>query len=116
MKQIDKLDKYVVAPNVGFYGGYRYIGEDVILCNDHDEDAGQDFMVKQRIENGVLITDLERIYERQNGKKVSENSHQEVELEENQLLVYVEGTGFVIPEYKMCLIEEAVEQYNILKG
>lgn len=116
MKQIDKLEKYVVVPNVRFYGGYRYTGEDVILCNDHDEDTGYDFKVKQKIEKGVLITDLERTYERKNGKKVSENSHQEVELEENQLLVYVEGTGFVIPEYKMCLIEEAMEQYQLLKG
>ena len=115
MKQLEKLEKYVIVPNVGFYGGFIYDGEDIVLCDDHDIDQGQDFKVKQRIENNVLITDSERTYERDNGKKVSEKIHQEVEIEKGQLLVYVEGLGFTISEHKMCLIDEAVELYNILK-
>ena len=110
------MEKYVVVPNVGFYGGYRYDGEDILLCDDHDKDQGYDFKVKQKIEKGVLITDMERTYEMPNGKTVSEVSHQEVELEENQLLVYVEGLGFTVSEHKMCLLDEAIEQYQLLKG
>lgn len=115
MKQLEKLEKYVIVPNVGFYGGFIYDGEDIVLCDDHDIDVGYDFKVKQRIENNVLITDTERTYKRENGKKVSEKIHQEVEIEEGQLLVYVEGLGFTISEHKMCLIDEAMELYNILK-
>lgn len=115
MKKLESLEKYVVVPNVGFYGGFKYDGEDIVLCDDHDVDAGYDFKVKQRIETDVLITDIERSYERKNGKKVTEKSHQEVELEKGQLLVYVEGLGFTIPEYNMCLIDEAIGQYNLLK-
>ncbi len=115
MKKLEKLEKYVVLPNVGFYGGFVYDGEDIILCDDHDTDVGYDFKVKQKIENNVLITDSERTYERDNGKNVTEKIHQEVELEKGQLLVYVEGLGFTISEHPMYLIDEAIEQYKILK-
>lgn len=115
MKQLDNLEKYVIVPNVGFYGGFKYDGEDIMLCEDHDTDEGYDFKVTQKIENNVLITDIERSYERKNGKKVMERSHQEVEIENGQLLVYVQGTGFTIPEYRMCLIDDAIKQYELLK-
>ncbi len=115
MKHLENLEKYVVVPNVGFYGGFRYAGEDIFLCEDHDTDNGYDFKVTQKIEGDVLITDIERIYDRKNGKKVREKSHQEIELEKGQILVYVEGVGFTIPEYRMCLIDKAIEQYELLK-
>lgn len=116
MKQLDSLEKYVVVPNVGFYGGFQYDGEDIMLCDDHDTDEGYDFKVAQKIVGDVLITDIERTYERKNGKKVTEKSHQEVEIEKGQLLVYVQGIGFTIPEYRMCLVDAAIEQYKLLKG
>ena len=116
MKQLEKLEKYVIVPNVGFYGGFVYEGEDIFLCEDHDTDEGYDFRVTQIIRDDVLVTDIERTYERKNGKKVSEISHMEVEIEKGQLLVYVEGTGFTIPEYKMCKVDEAIGQYELLKG
>lgn len=116
MRQLEKLEKYVILPNVGFYGGYVHDGKDIMLCNDHDEDVEYDLKVTQKIVDNVLITDLERKYSIRGSKKVSEVSHQEVELEEGQLLVYVEGTGFTIPEYKMCVVDEAIKQYELLKG
>lgn len=116
MKTLNSLEKYVILPNVGFYGGFEFDGEDIFLCEDHDTDEGYDFKVKQEIKNSTLITDLERTYTRKNGKIVTESSHQEVEIEKGQLLVYVEGTGFTISEYRMCKIDEAIGQYNLLKG
>ena len=115
MKQVDSLEKYVIVPNVGFYGGLVYDGNDISLCDDHDTDDGYDFKVKQQIVNSVLITDLTKEYTRKNGKKVTEVSHQEVEIEKGQLLVYVEGLGFTIPEYRMVKVDEAIQQYELLK-
>ena len=115
MKKIEKLDKYVIVPNVGFYGGFIYDGEDIFLCEDHDEDEGYDFKVKQEIKDNVLITDIEREYTMAKDKMVKETSHLEIEIEKNQLLVYVEGTGYTLPEYRMCKVDEAIEQYKILK-
>lgn len=116
MKTLETLEKYVIVPNVGFYGGYIFDGQDIFLCDDHDVDGDYEFKVTQKIENGTLITDINRMYERKNGKKVTEVSHQEVELEEGTLLVYVQGTGFTIPEYRMCKVDSAIEQYELLKG
>lgn len=116
MKQLENLEKYVIVPNVGFYGGFVYDGEDIFLCDDHDTDIGYDFHVLQSIANNMLITDIEKEYVRPNGKIVKETAHQEVEIEKGQLLVYVEGTGFTISEYRMCLIDDAIKQYELLKG
>lgn len=116
MRKIEHLDKYVVLPNVRFCGGFIYDGKDIFLCEDHDEDEDYDFRVKQEIKNNYLITDIKREYTTAKDKKVKEASHLEVEIEQGQLLVYVEGTGYTLPELKMCKVEEAINQFNILRG
>lgn len=116
MKKIKKLEKYLITPNVNFYGGFIFDGEDIDLCDDRDYEEGYRVHIRQKIENSVLVTRLEKEYERNNGLKVKEKSYMEVELEKGQLLVYVQGTGFVIPEYKLCTVDEAVNLMSILKG
>ena len=115
MKKLTNLDKYVITPNVGFYGGFKFDGEDIFLCDDHDVDEGYDFKVKQEIKNKVLVTDIERMYVLESGRKVYEQSHMEVELEEEMLLVYVEGLGFTIPEHNMCKVEDAIDMFKLLE-
>ena len=115
MKNLTRLDKYVITPNVGFYGGFKYDGEDIHLCNDHDVDEGYDFQVEQHIKDDVLVTDIKREYTLENGRKVKETSHMEVTVEEGQLIVYVEGLGFTIPEHGMCTVKEASELYQLLE-
>jgi len=111
-----KLEKYLITPNVNFYGGFIFDGEDIDLCDDCDYEEGYRVHIRQKIENSVLVTRLEKEYERNNGLKVKEKSYMEVKLEKGQLLVYVQGTGFVIPEYKLCTVDEAVNLMSILKG
>ena len=115
MRQIEKLDKYVVLPNVGFYGGFIYDGEDIFLCEDHDVDEGYDFIVKQEIKDNILYTDLTKEYVVQE-KKVKEVSHIELEVKEGDLIVYVEGLGYTIPEKRLCTIAEAQEIYGLLNN
>ena len=116
MEKIESLDKYVIVPNVRFYGGFIYDGEDIFLCEDHDTDEGYDFKVRQEIKNNYLVTDIEREYTTAKDKTIKETSHLEVEIEKGQLLVYVEGTGYTLPEFRMCKIDEAINQFNILRG
>ena len=130
MEKLEKLEKYVITPNVRFYGGFRYEGRDIELCDDTNKDYVKvqqedesiidkeiaSIRVRQKIINSILITDIEAEREMKNGKKIKEKSHMEIELEENQLLVYVEGQGFVIPEYNMLKIDEAIERYELLKS
>ena len=51
-----------------------------------------------------------------NGKTVKQKEEQDIELAENQLLIYVEGKGFIISEYIMLTIDEAIERYKLLKS
>lgn len=130
MEKLESLEKYVITPNVRFYGGFKFEGRDIELCNDIDKDYIKvkeedgsitdkevaSIRVQQKIINSILITDIDAEREMKNGKKIKEKSHMEIELEVNQLLVYVEGQGFVIPEYNMLKIDEAIERYELLKS
>lgn len=116
MKKLEVLTKYVIVPNVRFYGGFIYDGEDIFLCDDTDEDEDYYIHIKQKIVNNVLITDGEKEYKTLKGKVVKEKWFQEVEIEKNQKLVYIEGQGFTLSEYKLVTIDEAKEVYELLKG
>lgn len=116
MEKLERLEKYVMVPDVGFYGGFVYEGQDMELCDDHDKEGDYECHIKQRIEQDVLYTELTRSYERKGKKRVVEVSHMEVEIEKGELIVYVEGLGFTIPEHKMCKVNEAIELYELLEG
>ena len=117
IKKLESVEKYVITPNVRFYGGYVYNGEDIELCNDKDEEEeGYKIHIQDKIIDGHLIKQVEQEYTMSNGKKVKQKEYQDIELEENQLLIYVEGQGFVISEYKMLTIDEAIEKYKLLKS
>ena len=116
IKKLESLEKYVITPNVRFYGGYVYNGEDIELCDDKDEEEGYKVHIQDKIIGGHLIKQVEQEYTMSNGKKVKQKEYQDIELEENQLLIYAEGQGFVISEYKMLTIDEAIEKYKLLKS
>lgn len=115
MRNLEELEKVVVLPNVDFYGGYKWDGEDIFLCDDCEETEERGIRITQRIESGKLISHVRKHYVLRNEKKVVEDVFKETELEKDQLLVYVPDKGFVIPEYMMCTIDEAIEQYNLLR-
>ncbi len=130
MKELKDLEVYVMMPNVNPYGGYTHTGEDIKLCDDEnveydmiENDKGEKVekevertIVKQLIVENKLITDIKTKYMMRNGKWCEEETHQEVELVVGQLLVYVKGKGFVIPEYKMATVDEAIHLYDIHKN
>ena len=116
MDKLESLEKYVITPNVGFYGGYKNNGKDIELCDDFEEGEGYKIHIVDKIINNILIKDVEKEYIMRNGRKVSQKEHQEIELEPEQLLIYIEGQGFVISEYIMLTIDEAIEKYKLLKS
>jgi hypothetical protein len=118
MDKLESLEKYFITPNVNFYGGYTHNGKDILLCDDTDEDPEYEYKIHivDMIKNNVLIKDIEKSYKMRNGKKVTQKEHQEIELDDGQLLIYVEGNGFIISEYKMVTIDEAKARYDLLKS
>lgn len=116
MKKLEELEKYVITPNVRFYGGYIHNGEDIELCNDYEEQEDYKISIKDKIIKGHLIKEIVQEYKMRNGKTVKQKEEQDIELAENQLLIYVEGKGFIISEYIMLTIDEAIERYKLLKS
>ena len=98
MEKLESLEKYVITPNVRFYGGFKYEGKDIELCDDTDKEYIKEeqedgsiiekevasIKVQQRIINSVLITEIEAERKMKNGKKIKEKSHMEIEIEENE--------------------------------
>ena len=129
MRKLEKMEIFVVMPNVNPHGGYIHTGENIILCEDQDieyenvddengnkkEVEVENTIVKQMIVDNKLITNLKSKYMMRNGKWVEEETHQEIELTKGQLLIYVKGKGFVIPEYKMLKVDEAIKCFDIYK-
>ena len=115
MRKLEELEKVVIQPSVDFYGGFKYDGEDIFLCDDFEETEERSIRITQSIRKGKLISHITKQYKLRNEKKVVEEVHKETELDEGQLLVYVKDKGFVIPEYMMCSVDEAIEQYKLLK-
>lgn len=123
MKKLERLEKRVIYPNVQFYGAYKHNGQDIYLCNDVDEDYNEDgtqivnrIAVECYIIKNVLYTNLKREYIIRGNQKVTEESKQSVEIKKDELLIYLKGQGFIIPEYKMVTIPDAIDLYNLIKG
>ena len=55
MKKLEALTKYVIIPNVRFYGGFIYDGEDIFLCDDTDEDEDYYIHIKQKYQIFQII-------------------------------------------------------------
>lgn len=115
MKKLENLEKVVLEPNLDFYGAFTWDGEDIFLCDDCEETKAGGIRITQRIEGGKLISHIRKHYCMLKDKKVVKDIYQETELQEGQMLVYVRDNGFVIPEYQMCSIDEAIDHYELLK-
>lgn len=116
MKKLEKLEKRVIYPDVQFYGAYIHTGEDIYLCDDIEEDEDTKVRIECYIKDNVLYTNIERNYKTIKGRVVNEEIHQSISIDKNEVLVYVQGSGFVVPEYNMIKISDAIELYKILEN
>ena len=116
MKKLEKLEKRVIYPDVQFYGAYIHTGEDIYLCDDVEEDEDTKVRIECYIKDNVLYTNIERCFKTVKGRIVNEEIHQSISVNKGEVLVYVQGSGFVVPEYNMVTIPEAIELYKILEN
>ena len=110
MKQLEKLVKYVKAPDTQFYGAYFYDGEDIELHNESIEQDGYTLTITDIVENGIfkkhkILTD---------DKGLKEEEFIEYPLKENEMLIYVENMGFTKTTSPMVTIDEAIDRYKLL--
>lgn len=117
MKKLERLEKRVIYPDVQFYGAYVHNGENIYLCNDTDElDEDSKIEIENYIKDNVLYTNIKRQYKTVKGRMVTEEVNQTITVNKGEVLVYIQGSGFVVPEYNMITIPEAIDLYKLLEN
>lgn len=110
MEKLEKLEKYVKAPDTQFYGAYFYDGVDRELHNETIYEDGYTLTIIDIVENGIfkkhkVLTD---------GKGLKEEENIEYPLKDGEMLIFVQNMGFTKTTTPMMTIEEAIERYKLL--
>ena len=99
---MEKVEYFIVSPSVKTFGGIK-VNKDTKF-----EVYNDDQTVHQTMENLVLTTEIKR--ESELGKlKSKEESKLTTEIPEGTVIVWSEETGYIIPNYTMVKVEEAID-------
>lgn len=111
------MEKYVIKPSLQFYVVYEVTGKDKKeLTNDFEKDEeGNSVKVIQNVDGFKVTTKTIVKYKRSNGTSYKDVDVEEATYPEGTKLVYVKNKGYVLAEYKMCTVDEAIEDLSVLK-
>lgn len=117
MRSIGNLKRYVIKPSLKTLAVLEVTGEQhgEIANETKKDEEGNTFKVIQTIEGFVITTKVTTIYKLKDGTKMNEKSTLKMEVNKGQKLVYIDNKGFVLPELNICTVEEAIEDYSVLK-
>lgn len=98
----EKVEYFVVNPSTKLFGGVR-VNKDTEF-----ETYNDDKTVHQTMKDLVLVTELKRDSE-YNGIKMTEESKMTTTVPEGTVLIWGEETGYIVPNYTMVKLEEAIK-------
>lgn len=99
---MEKPEYFVVKPSVKLFGGIKVNKEtEFDVYND-------DKSVHQTMKDLKLITEVSRESE-YNGIKSKEESKLTTEIPEGTVIIWGEDTGYIIPNYHMVKVEDAIK-------
>lgn len=102
---MEKVEYFVVAPSTKLFGGVK-VEKDTEFETWNDEGT-----VHQKLKDLVLVTEVKK--ESEFGDiKSSEESKLTTELPEGTVLIWGEDTGYIVPNYHMVKISEAIKGYE----
>lgn len=104
----EKVEYYIVAPSSKLFGGIKVTKETEF------ETYNDDKTVHQTMKDLVLTTELKKDSD-YNGIKSTEESKLVTTLPEGIVLVWSEETGYIVPNYHMVKVTEAIETLNKIK-
>ena len=105
---MEKVAYYVLQPSVKLFGGIK-VDKDTSFDTYNDDKT-----VHQVFKNGKLTTHVKR-ETNYNGIKSTEISKMETEVPERTVLLWDEENGYIIPNYHMVRVEEAIETLEKVK-
>lgn len=103
---MERVEYYVVSPSTKLFGGIK------VDKNTQFDTYNDDRTVHQVFRNGKLTTHIKR-ESNYNGIKSVETSNLVTEVPDGIILLWDEQNGYIIPNYHMVKVSEAIET---LKG
>ncbi len=108
LKPQDKVERFMIKPHYGLFLG-------LTVTKDTDvEDETEDGRVHQTIK-GTTFTTVMKDERESNGTKIKEESKLTVEVPEGTRLVWVEGQGYILPDFEPKTTKEVIEDMECIK-
>ena len=106
---MERVEYYVVSPSTKLFGGIK------VDKNTKFDTYNDDKTVHQVFNKGKLTTHIKR-ESNYNGIKSVETSNLVTEVPEGIVLLWDEQNGYIIPNYHMVKVSEAIETLKGVEG
>lgn len=108
LKPQEKVERFMIKPHYGLFLGVT-VGKDTDI-----EDETEDGTIHQTIK-GTIFTTIKKEEREKNGMKIIENSKLIVELQEGTRLIWIEGQGYIVPDFEVKSTKEVIEDMECIK-
>lgn len=108
LKPQEKVERFMIKPHYGLFLG-------VTVTKDTDiEDETEDGKVHQTIK-GTTFTTIKKDKRERDGIVIEEDSKLSVKVPEGTRLVWIEGQGYILPDFEAKTTKEIIEDMDCLK-
>lgn len=108
LKPQKEVERFMIKPHYGLFLG-------VTVNKDTDiEDETEDGKVHQTIK-GTTFTTIKKDETEKDGVKIKEDSKLTVELPEGTRLIWIEGQGYILPDFEVKTTKEVIEDMECIK-
>ena len=108
LKPQEKVERFMIKPHYGLFLG-------VTVTKDTDrKDKTEDGKVYQTIK-GTTFTTIKKDEIEKDGVKIQEDSKLVVEVPEGTRLIWLEGQGYILPDFEVKTTKEVIEDMNCIK-
>lgn len=108
LKPQEKVERFMIKPHYGLFLG-------LTVTKDTDvEDETEDGKVHQIIK-GTTFTTIKREKIEKDGIEIEEDSKLVVKLKEGTRLVWIDGQGYIVPDFEPKTVKEAMEDLECIK-
>ena len=108
LKPQEKVERFMMKPHYGLFLG-------VTVTKDTDiEDEADEGKVHQTIK-GTTFTTVKKDTIEKDGVKVTEESKLIVEVPEGTRLIWIDGQGYILPDFEVKTTKEVIEDMDCIK-
>ncbi len=108
LKPQEKVERFMIKPHYGLFMG-------LTVNKDTDvEDETEDGKVHQTIK-GTTFTTIKKDLIEKDGMKIEEESKLVVEVPEGTRLIWIDGQGYIVPDFEVKTTKEVIEDMDCIK-